>query len=233
MNFVYNDDYRNVTDLFPSKFFKWAICDIPYGLKVDRMPFLKNRTHPVKQKNGNLLNANKNKKIFHATNWDTETPDQTYLTELERVSENQIIFGVDYVDWETLGKGRIKWVKGFAEGVSFKGFERAYCSCIDHEMDLPLLWAGMMQAKNIDEPMTQQGDKKLNEKRIHPTHKPVMLYDLIYKTFDIKDCRILDTHVGSGSHRQTAFKNNCDFVGAEISPIYWQDQEIRFKNFAE
>ena len=73
-----------------------------------------------------------------------------------------------------VGTGRIKWDKGVAEGMSFKKYELAYCSMIDYEMESPLLWTGMCQAKSLSEPMTQQGNKKLNEKRIHPCHKPIM-----------------------------------------------------------
>ena len=101
----------------------------------------------------------------------------------DSVSKHQIIFGVEYVNWEGLGTGRIKWNKGVAEGISFKPYEMAYCSFINYEMPIDLLWAGMQQAKSITEPMTSQGNKKLNEKRIHPCHKPIMLYDIIYQTF--------------------------------------------------
>ena len=93
----------------------------------------------------------------------------------------QIIFGIEYFEWVGVGSGRIKWIKGVPEGVSFKGYELAYCSLIYDEVELPLLWAGMFQAKSLSDPMIQQGNKQLNEKRIHPTHKPVMLYDSIYR----------------------------------------------------
>ena len=81
---------------------------------------------------------------------------------------------------------------------------------IDSEIELPLLWAGMCQAKSLTEPMTQQGNKKLNEKRIHPCHKPIMLYDIIYQTFGFDGMKVIDTHLGGGSNRISADKFGFD-----------------------
>ena len=45
------------------------------------------------------------------------------------------------------------------------------------------MWNGMMQGKSIEEGHIQQGNKKLNEKRIHPTQKPVNLYRWIVRKY--------------------------------------------------
>jgi site-specific DNA-methyltransferase (adenine-specific) len=228
---VFNAHYSDVMSLFPDKFFDWAVCDIPYGIGVAKMAYLKENKTTVKQKNGTRINPNRNKHKHTLKDWDNATPPQAYFDELRRVSKNQIIFGADYTDWTGLGKGRIKWNKGFSEGVSFNKFEYAYCSCMDYEIEIPLLWAGMMQAKSLSEPMVQQGNKKLNEKRIHPCHKPVMLYDAIFKEFGIYKMKVIDTHLGSGSSRITADKFECEFVGSEIDSEYFQDQENRWFNY--
>jgi site-specific DNA-methyltransferase (adenine-specific) len=217
--------------LFPDKYFDWAIVDPPYGIGVGKMAYLKETKTTVKQKNGTRINPNRNKHKHTFKDWDNATPPQAYFDELKRISKNQIIFGADYTDWTGLGKGRIKWNKGFSEGISFKQFENAYCSSIDYEIEIPLLWAGMMQAKSLSEPMVQQGNKKLNEKRIHPCHKPVMLYDAIFKEFGIYKMKVIDTHLGSGSSRITADKFECEFVGAEIDLEYFQDEEKRWFNY--
>jgi site-specific DNA-methyltransferase (adenine-specific) len=150
---------------------------------------------------------------------------------LKRISKHQIVFGVEYVNWEGLGNGRIKWNKGVAEGMSFKPYEMAYCSIIDYEMEINLLWAGMQQAKSITEPMTSQGNKKLNEKRIHPCQKPIMLYDIIYQTFGFDGMKIIDTHLGGGSNRISADKFGFEFVASEIDDEYFEKQEKRFSDY--
>jgi len=126
MSTIIFDDYRNVTPQYKELEFDLAVCDIPYGIDVANMAFLKEAKHLIKQKNGSRLNANAKKKTYQAKNWDKEVSPQAYFDELKRISRHQIIFGVEYVNWNGLGSGRIKWNKGVAEGVSFKKYEMAY-----------------------------------------------------------------------------------------------------------
>lgn len=234
----YNADNLEIMRGMKDNEFDLAICDIPYGIGVAKMAFLKETKTTVKQKNGNRINPNQNKKKHTFKDWDNATPPQSYFDELRRISKNQIIFGADYANWTGLGNGRIKWDKGFSEGVSFNQFEFAYCSCINNEIEIQLLWAGMMQAKGLNDPMTQQGNKKLNEKRIHPCQKPVMLYDLILKKFSNPGDKILDTHLGSGSIAIAIEKANringmeLQFTGIELDEEYYNDALQRFKIFA-
>jgi len=228
---VFNSDCVEGMKQFPNKYFDLAVCDIPYGINVAKMAFLKEVKTTVRQKNGTRLNGNAQKKPYTFKEWDNKVPDQNYFDELKRVSQEQIIFGVEYVDWTGLGTGRIKWDKGVAEGMSFKRYELAYCSFIDDVIELPLLWAGMCQAKSISEPMTQQGNKKLNEKRIHPCHKPIMLYDKLFLMHNRNRMRVLDTHVGSGSSRISSYKWDFDYTGFEIDKEYFDKQEQRYRKF--
>ena len=73
-----------------------------------------------------------------------------------------------------------------------------------------------------------QGDKSKNEKRIHPTQKPVALYAWLYQQYANPGDKILDTHLGSGSSRIAAWKLGLDFVGFEIDKYYFDLQEQRF-----
>lgn len=231
INIVYNEDCMIGMKRFDDNYFDMAICDVPYGIDVGNMAYLKETNTTVKQKNGTRINGNKNKKPYTPKQWDKETPTQEYFDELCRISKNQIIFGVEYVEWEGLANGRIKWNKGVAEGVSFKKYEMAYCSMIDREIEIDLLWAGMCQAKSLSEPMTQQGNKKLNEKRIHPCHKPRLLYRKLIQGFGFYGMKIIDTHVGGGSIRIEADVLGCDFVGFEIDKEYFDLQEKRYREF--
>jgi site-specific DNA-methyltransferase (adenine-specific) len=89
----------------------------------------------------------------------------------------------------------------------------------------------MMQAESLRYPMRQQGNKKLNEKRIHPCHKPILLYKKIALDFDLKDKKVYCGHNGSGSDR-IAFDGYVDeFVASEINEEYFSKQEIRYKDY--
>ena len=91
------------------------------------------------------------------------------------------------------------------------------------------MWNGMCQGKSIKEGYLQQGNKRKNEKRIHPTQKPVALYYWILKKFAHPGDRILDTHLGSGSSRIAAYKLGFDFYATEIDKEYFNAQEERFR----
>jgi len=216
---------------FPDKYFDLAICDIPYGINVGNMAYLKEVRTTVKQKNGTKLNGNKNKKVYAQKDWDISTPTQEYFNELKRVCKEQIVFGIEYVNWTEVGSGRIKWNKGVAEGMSFKPYELAYCSMINTEEEIDLLWAGMCQAKSLKEPMVQQGNKQLNEKRIHPCHKPIFLYQKLLSNYAKQGDKILDTHLGSQSSRIAAYDMGFDFYGTELDPDYFNDGNKRFEQF--
>ena len=228
---VYNEDWKITTKNIPNKYFDWVVDDVPYGINVGNMAFLKETKTTVKQKNGTRLNGNLNKEVYTQKDWDLEAPKQEYFDEMQRISYNQIIFGVEYVNWEGLGSGRIKWNKGVAEGMSFKPYEMAYCSSINNTHEIDLLWAGMCQAENLKNPMRQQGNKKLNEKRIHPCHKPILLYKKLALDFDLKGKKIYCGHNGGGSDR-IAFDDYVDeFVASEIDIEYFKRQEKRYKKF--
>ena len=228
---VYNGDCMRYMPKYPYHYFDIAICDIPYGIGVGKMAYLKEVKNTVRQKNGSRLNANANKKAYTKKEWDLNVPPQEYFDELKRISKHQIIFGIEYTKWTGVGPGRIKWNKGTPDGVSFKKYEVAYCSSINDTIELPLLWAGMNQAKSLSEPMIQQGNKKLNEKRIHPTHKPVLLYQKLIADYGFPGCSIIDTHVGGGSSRIAADMAGCKYVGFEIDVEYFEKQEKRFDTY--
>lgn len=228
---VFNEDCMAVMSRYEDQYFDLAICDIPYGINVGKMAYLKEVSTTVRQKNGTRLNPNKTKKKHKFKEWDEKPPEQNYYDELRRVSKNQIIFGIEYVNWKGVGAGRIKWDKGVPEGVSFSRYEIAYCSLIDHESELPLLWAGMQQAKSLSEPMVQQGNKKKNEKRIHPCHKPVLLYLKLLIDYGFGGMKVIDTHLGGASSRIAAHRYGCEFVGCEIDEEYFQDGQKRWNQY--
>lgn len=197
------------------------------------MAYTQEDNRPCKQKNGAALTIKK-KKYKHG-DWDRLPADEKYLNELIRVSKNQIIWGINYMDFHLKG-GRIVWNKLVPEGVSFSDCEIAYCSLIERVEIVHYRWAGMMQGmycgKDVQKALIQQGNKQLNENRIHPTQKPIVLYDWIYKKYLPQGGKVLDTHLGSGSNRIAADKaGNIDFVGYENDKEYFESEEKRWSEY--
>ena len=224
----YNEDYRNVLPLFDYDSFELAIPDPNYGIGAAKMAFTRETNRPCKQKNGTYINVSK--KAYIQKDWDDEAPDYSFFTDIERISTNQIIWGIDFFDWaDKVGLGRIKWNKGFSERMSFRGFERAYCSLIDYEREVDVLWAGFQQAKSLSEPMTAQGNKQKNEKRIHPTQKPTILYKRLLLDYLPNGGSIIDTHGGSFSSAVAALDLGIDMVIIEKDKDHFADGISRLK----
>jgi site-specific DNA-methyltransferase (adenine-specific) len=68
----------------------------------------------------------------------------------------------------------------------------------------------------------------LKEARIHPTQKPIALYEWLLENFAEKGQRILDTHLGSGSSAIAAHYFGVDFVGCELDKDYFDAAKARF-----
>ena len=79
-------------------------------------------------------------------------------------------------------------------------------------------WQGMLQE-----------NMKNKEERIHPTQKPVALYDWIFKNYASQGMKILDTHGGSMSSVIAADKAGLEMVCCELDKEYFDSMMKRFE----
>ena len=146
-------------------------------------------------------------------------PGEEYFRQLFRVSKNQIVFGTNYFKYPMHG-GRIVWDK-CNDGSTQSDAEIAYNSLNNKVTIFRYMWRGMFQGASIDRGWIQNGNKELNEKRIHPTQKPVNLYRWICREYAQKGWKILDTHVGSGSSLIAFEEYGLEYVGFEKDRDYY------------
>ena len=216
---ITNEDNMQLMSRYEDNYFDLAIVDPEYGIGADKPSKKPNR---AKQKNGNILNV-KSVDYTHKE-WDNKPADSKYFDELKRVSKNQIIWGVNYYDYDLTG-GRIVWDKINGDSDQF-GCEIAYNSLNKRTDIIRFMWRGMFQGLNITTDILkaneQQGNKSLNEKRIHPTQKPVKLYEWILQNYAKKGDRILDTHLGSGSIAIACHNLGFDLTACELDKDYFE-----------
>ena len=143
--------------------------------------------------------------------WDT-APSKEYFDELFRVSKRQIIFGVNFFALPPT-KCFIVWDKKIPQQFSFGQAEYAWTSFQDRNSKIYR--------------HAPQGTKK--HPRIHPTQKPIGLYNWIYDNFSEENWRVLDTHLGSGSNAISAHGRPIEFVGIEINEYYYSKSIERFR----
>jgi site-specific DNA-methyltransferase (adenine-specific) len=141
--------------------------------------------------------------------WDVQAPDSSYFKELFRVSKNQIIWGGNYFPLLPTQCWLI-WDKG----------QRDF-TLADGEM----AWTSFKNSLRIFNYSRATANKQL---RIHPTQKPIALYDWLLRNYAKPNQRILDTHLGSGSSAIAAHYFGCDFVGCEIDTEYFNAAKERF-----
>lgn len=150
------------------------------------------------------------KSNYKKVTWDDATPADDYFSELFRVSKHQIIWGANYFKMPPC-KCFIVWRKPqITENVSFSMLEYA--------------WTSFDETSKEFIGMSNETD------RIHPTQKPVKLYEWILNRYAKKGDKILDTHLGSGASRIAAYNMGFDFVGCELDTDYFKAQEQRFEN---
>ena len=207
---VYNEDCMIGIARYPDNYFELAIVDPPYGIGAGKTTFQSGT-----RKTHNHINKN----------WDNKTPNLKYFIELFRVSQNQVAWGANYYSNKLpTNRGWIYWHKMVLTDNYSQG-ELAWTSFDTVIKYFEYKYQGnyLGYRNNI----TTQTKLK-EERRIHPTQKPVQLYKWLLKNYANEGDKILDTHVGSGSSRIACWDGGFDFYGWEIDKDYFDAMEKRF-----
>lgn len=167
--FIYGNCMSYLPD-FPDNYFDVAVVDPPYFSGPEKRKFYGNETSPIGVK-----------RVEYEKMDTWKPPSKEYFNQLFRISKNQIIWGCNYFDYN-FPPGRIIWDKCNGNS-SFSDCEIAACSFHDSVRLFRYMWNGMQQGKSINEGWIQQGNKSMNEKRIHQTQKPVNLYRWICQRY--------------------------------------------------
>ncbi len=192
---------------FPDNYFQLAICDPPYFSGPDKLGYY----------GASITKVGVKRKGYKVKHW--KIPDKSYFNELLRISKHQIIWGCNYYAKHIPAVGRIVWDKVNGDS-TFSDAEIASTSTHDSTRMFSYMWNGFMQGVSLSKGKTMKGNKKLNEKRIHPTQKPVQLYKWILHNYAKPDFKIIDTHVGSGSSIIAFLDFGCEWIGFEIDKDY-------------
>ena len=187
-----NCDCMEYLATLPDKAFELAIIDPPYGINSTG-----NNLQRLNGSGGKLKNRalNSCKKIT----WDNEIPTEKYFAEIFRVSQNQIIWGGNYFN---LAPTRcvIVWDK---------------CQPWENFSQVELAWTSFASPAALFKFDNRTGGK------IHPTQKPVELYEWLLTKYAKHGDRILDTHLGSMSSVIACEKLGFEITGCELDKEYF------------
>ena len=142
---------------------------------------------------------------------DIKPPNEKYFNELFRVSKNQIIWGANHFISKMPFNSScwIVWDKDNGNN-DFADCELAWTSFSTAVRKIKYRWNGMLQQ-----------NMKHKENRIHPTQKPVALYEWLLNSYAKPGDIILDTHVGSASSLIACYRTNHSYVGFELDKHYY------------
>ena len=201
----YNADNMAMMKTFKDKEFDLAIVDPPYGIERFKKP-----SGTTRFKSSKLMQE-------EGLTWDNK-PTVDYWNELFRISKNQIVWGANNFTMPP-SEYFLIWNKK---------------QTVDNFASAEYAWVSMglkTPAKIYD-----YGIHKHNTiTKIHPTEKPIDLYQFILKYYANENDKIIDTHLGSGSiaiaidKANTLDKKNLTFVGIELDPDYFKAAVERFK----
>ncbi len=197
---ITNEDCMELMSRYEDNYFDLAIVDPPYGIGISGQK---------EKKQG----KKSDRKYHKEKNWDNKIPNKKYFKELQRVSKNQIIWGANYfVKHLSKGtKGWIVWFKGQI-GLTMSDCELAYSS-----FQKP---TRVVNINRVD---------LLKQNTIHPTEKPIRLYQWLLDNYAKQGDTILDTHLGSGSIAIACHNLGYDLTACEIDEEYYNNAVKRIK----
>jgi site-specific DNA-methyltransferase (adenine-specific) len=158
--------------------------------------------------------------------WDSEIPKDNFFKELFRVSVNQIIWGANYFNLPH-SESWICWhkLKGLNKGLgTMSEFELAWTSHKEKARYFGFTYLGNIKGLNKPTPNYKM------QKRIHPTQKPVALYEWLLMNYAKEGDKILDTHLGSGSIALACHNLKFDLTACELDKDYYEAAIKRIKH---
>ncbi len=189
---ITNEDNMELMSRYEDNHFDLAIVDPPYGIGISGQKEQKNR-------------KKSDRKYHKEKGWDNAIPTKDYFKQLFRVSKNQIIWGANYFV-EHLNKGTKGWVvwDKAQYGLTMSDCELAYSS-----FQKPT----RVYIKNRAVLISQN--------TIHPTEKPIKLYEWLLMNYAKEGDKILDTHLGSGSIAIACHNLGYELTACELDKEYF------------
>ena len=202
---LYNCDCMEYMKDIPDNYYDLAIVDPPYGIGFSDY-----------ERGGSGIKVKERYTKTGKKDWDKGIPTAEYFEQLFRVSKNCIIWGGNYFDLPPT-QCFIFWYKqnpvpNFADGeLAWTSFKKP-AVCFDYR------YYGNLQGKS-----------SVEDAKIHPTQKPVKLYEWLLKNYAKPTDKILDTHFGSCSIGIACHNYGCSLDACELDEEYFNKALERLK----
>src|SRR5699024_6033860 len=238
LNKIYNEDCLEGMKRIPDKSIDMILCDLPYGITacawdtiIPFEPLWEQYERVIKDNGAIVLTSSQpftsklvmsNPKIFrYDITWDKIAVSNPFLANKRplRSHEDILIF---YKKQPTYNKqmrvgtkrkrgvSKSKWTTGTLGNSSLSNSG-------DDTSNL----------KNPNTVLTISNANKIN--RLHPTQKPVTLFEYLIKTYTNEGETVLDNCMGSGTTAIACMNTERNFIGFELDKTYYEKSLERIK----
>lgn len=234
LNRIYNEDCLEGMSRIPSKSVDMILCDLPYGTTRNKwdsiLPLeqLWEQYNRIIKDNGaivltaqtpfdKLLGASNLKMLKYEWIWQKESGTGFLNAKKMPLKDHENIL----VFYKKLPVYNPQMRTGFSAYVAKQGNTKSknYGN-----------QTGAVTISNGERyPLTTVSFSRDKEK-IHPTQKPVALFEYLIKTYTDEGQTVLDNCMGSGTTAIACLNTNRNFIGFELDPEYHRLAEERISN---
>lgn len=209
INKIINADCLDILKQLPDKSIDLVLTDPPYGI---------GESNGKNKSRGKLAIA----KDYGNKDWDNSIPNKEVFDEMIRVSVNQIFWGGNYfIENLKNTSSMLVWDKNNGNS-DFADCELAWTSFKSAVRKFKYTWNGMLQE-----------NMKHKEKRVHPTQKPLALFEWCLQNYSKEGDLVLDCFSGSGTTAIACHNLKRRFICVEKDVDYWKASCERLERVQE
>jgi len=233
INKIYNMDCIEGMKFIPDKSIDMILCDLPYGTTACKwdnvIPFepLWEQYERIIKDNGAIvlfgsepfstkLRYSNLKSYKYDWVWNKKLAGNGILAKKQplKIHENIMVFNTT-IYFPQMTKGKMRRKMGIKES-EITGGNTVVKEYVNDEY-----YPQSIQEFSI---------ANLRRNRLHPTQKPVELFEYLIKTYTNEGDTVLDNCIGSGTTAIACMNTNRNYIGFEISKEYFDIAEKRIKN---
>ena len=241
LNKIYNEDCLEGMKRIPDKSIDMILADLPYGTtncKWDTIiplePLWEQYERIIKDNGAVVLTASQpfssalvmsNPKLFrYEWVWDKKNPTNFAMAKKQPLKYHETILGIAKKQTEYYP---IKWrgKPNHKQGLLKNDQQSEVYGKIKRTKDN---LSGMKYPRSIIEI-----SKHSSQGGLHPTQKPVALFEYLVKTYTNEGDVVLDNVMGSGTTAIAAMNTNRNFIGFELDETYFNIANERIEKSLE
>jgi site-specific DNA-methyltransferase (adenine-specific) len=234
--YMLNGDCLELMKAIPDKSVDMILCDLPYGTtacKWDTIipfePIWKQYKRLIKDNGAIVLTASQpftsalvmsNPGMFkYCWVWDKKKGGSPLLSKIQpiRITEDVVVFGKGRVTYNPIMTPRDNPVsRGKNKGVASETTNNAF---IEDKIYTEFYPKNILEISNADQ-----------TNKIHPTQKPVALFEYLIKTYTNEEELVLDNCSGSGTTAISCINTNRNYICIEKDNDYFNKSVERINN---